>query len=318
MENFFSPSAAKLCLSLALLFGLTSCASISVRSGREGAARLPIKIYVATFATKHGEFNVDREDQELAVFETNLQHVLQVAQVADLSNRLIAAAPAPAHPETLHRSAWLICGQFVKVNQGSRFLRAAIGFGAGGTKLETRGCRLRSFSTRSASLPHFFHHGGQQRGTGRRHFLRYRSAGSRGADCPQRRLRFLTRVDRGYQAHRARDHGQAFRLHVPPPLGAGGRMDSAQGVQPLILSRAFHRPCSWAERRACAIMKNVPQFGVLNHASGFQVSFFNGKSRSQTSTVPSPTWAVAMYPPSARIFSFTSSTAFPGQPRCAA
>jgi hypothetical protein len=31
----------------------------------------------------------------------------------------------------------VIRGKFVRVNQGSRFLRSAIGFGAGGTKLET-------------------------------------------------------------------------------------------------------------------------------------------------------------------------------------
>jgi hypothetical protein len=32
----------------------------------------------------------------------------------------------------------LIRGEFTKVNQGSRFLRSAIGFGAGGTKMETK------------------------------------------------------------------------------------------------------------------------------------------------------------------------------------
>ena len=32
---------------------------------------------------------------------------------------------------------WLIRGEFTRVNQGSRLLRSTIGFGAGGTKVET-------------------------------------------------------------------------------------------------------------------------------------------------------------------------------------
>ena len=61
---------------------------------------------------------------------------MQTGMVADLSHRLILAAPTTDQgfqPE----NAWLIRGEFTKVNQGSRLLRGTIGFGAGGTKVET-------------------------------------------------------------------------------------------------------------------------------------------------------------------------------------
>jgi hypothetical protein len=123
----------------ALLFLLASCASISVQSGTEQAVlRPPQKIYVERFSTDHGEFNVDREKIELSDFKKDLQNILQAGQIADLTHRLIPAAPAPADPWSRPRHAWLLRGEFVKVNQGSRFLRAAIGLGAGGTKMLTR------------------------------------------------------------------------------------------------------------------------------------------------------------------------------------
>jgi hypothetical protein len=122
-----------------LVFGLTSCASISVQPGHEYATRqMPKKIYVTAFSTRNAEFNVDREGAELRDFKKNLQNILQVAQVADLSNRLVTAQPAPRHPWDHVENAWVITGEFIKVNQGSRLLRTAIGFGAGGTKMETR------------------------------------------------------------------------------------------------------------------------------------------------------------------------------------
>ena len=122
----------------ALLLILGGCASISVQPGTETAATaMPQKIYVAEFFTARGEFNVDRDGAELVTFKDGLQKILQAAQVADLTNRLVPAAPAPAHLGDRPRHAWLIAGEFTKVNQGSRFLRATIGLGLGGTKLET-------------------------------------------------------------------------------------------------------------------------------------------------------------------------------------
>jgi hypothetical protein len=138
MKNF-PVTALRLLLGAALLLVLAACASVSVQSGTEtSTAEKPARIYVAPFATARAEFNVDRDGAELAEFKKDLQNILQVAQVADISNRLLAAAPEPKHPRGEPQHAWLIQGQFVLVNQGSRLLRTTIGFGAGGTKLKTR------------------------------------------------------------------------------------------------------------------------------------------------------------------------------------
>ena len=133
-----SPIAFSLSL-FATLFLLAGCASISVKSGTEGeVTQPPEKIYVGKFSTTQGEFNVDRNGVQLATFKQELATALQAAQVADLNSRLVAAAPAPRHAWTKPRPAWLVTGQFVRVNQGSRFLRAAFGLGLGGTKMEIK------------------------------------------------------------------------------------------------------------------------------------------------------------------------------------
>jgi len=124
---------------LALAVILTGCASISVQPHHESDhARKPTKIYVAAFSTSHGEFNVDRESVELRDFKTNLKAMLQLAMVTDLTKRLIPAEELPPPGNLLGHHAWLIRGEFKRVNQGSRLLRGTIGFGAGATKLETK------------------------------------------------------------------------------------------------------------------------------------------------------------------------------------
>ena len=136
---FSSTAIPRLLPALALLLALTGCASISVRRGSEFATQQkPDLIYVAKFSTTQGDFNVDREGVELRNFKHELQIALQAAQAADLSNRLIPAESRSITLGSPRQRAWLIRGEFVRVNQGSRFLRTAIGFGAGGTKLETR------------------------------------------------------------------------------------------------------------------------------------------------------------------------------------
>jgi hypothetical protein len=118
---------------------LAGCASISVEPHSESnEARKPEKIYVAPFSVAHGDFAVDREGAELRDFKTDLRASLQSAMVADLSKRLIPADDAPAAGTMMGQHAWLIRGEFKRVNQGSRLLRGAIGLGAGATKFETR------------------------------------------------------------------------------------------------------------------------------------------------------------------------------------
>jgi hypothetical protein len=123
---------------LALILALASCASVSVEKTAEQATpQMPQKIYVADFDIANGNFKVDREGAELVDFKQNLRTMMQTASVTDLSHRLIPAFPTTKEQGFQPENAWLIRGEFTKVNQGSRLLRGTIGFGAGGTKVET-------------------------------------------------------------------------------------------------------------------------------------------------------------------------------------
>ena len=123
----------------ALVLFLTGCASISVQPGTKVETnQAPAKVYVEFFDTSKGEFNVDRDGAELTEFKKGLQAMMQTGITVDLSKRLIPASAVDDGHLPLHVNAWLIRGEFVRVNQGSRLLRGAVGFGAGATKLETR------------------------------------------------------------------------------------------------------------------------------------------------------------------------------------
>jgi len=126
-------------LSVGFVLSLAGCASISVQPGTAVATKgLPEKVYVEPFATAGGDINVDREGAELAQFKSDLQVMMTTAITVDLSSRLIPAVAAGKIDFSRRQNAWLLRGEFVRVNQGSRLLRGAIGFGAGATKLETR------------------------------------------------------------------------------------------------------------------------------------------------------------------------------------
>lgn len=121
-----------------LLFILIGCASVSVKRGTEAQVMgKPEKIYVRDFSDTEGKWNVDREGQELADLKKKIQGKLTSDIVERASKHLVTSIrddnSAPLPPQ----NAWLITGRFTRVNQGSRALRAIIGFGAGGTKLET-------------------------------------------------------------------------------------------------------------------------------------------------------------------------------------
>jgi len=123
----------------AIGLALVGCASISVQPGTAYATKQkPRVVYVEAFSTDKAEFNVDRDGSDLADFKTDLQRMMTAGITTDLSKRLIPAEPAGRIDWAKREDAWLIRGQFVRVNQGSRLLRGTLGFGAGGTKLETR------------------------------------------------------------------------------------------------------------------------------------------------------------------------------------
>ena len=123
---------------------LTGCASISVQPGHSTVTdQPPKKIYVENFDTSVGDFRVDREGQELDAFKSSLQIMMSTGISYDLTKRLIPAERIDGHPTFPRQSAWVIKGEFVRVEQGSRLLRGAIGFGLGATKLV---CRVRVYN----------------------------------------------------------------------------------------------------------------------------------------------------------------------------
>ncbi|MEM9399480.1 MAG: DUF4410 domain-containing protein [Verrucomicrobiota bacterium] len=99
-----------------------------------GSLKKPKVIYVDQFDTSVGSWRVDRSGDELKQFKqaatTELQYMLVV--------RLQEIASSSNKPAKLPGSGLLVKGEFTRVNQGSRALRMGIGFGAGGTKVETR------------------------------------------------------------------------------------------------------------------------------------------------------------------------------------
>jgi hypothetical protein len=123
---------------------LTGCGSIKTESIpgspapiRGSTARLtpnPDHIYIAPFNIETGKWLVGREGIDLVDFKNdfnnNFIHVLQ--------DRLTKLAPTePRWVDDLPDHGWLVAGEFITVYQGSRFLRAAVGAGAGETTLQT-------------------------------------------------------------------------------------------------------------------------------------------------------------------------------------
>lgn len=131
-------SLARAAVAPFLVLALSSCASVSVENGTERVTqKMPEMICVVDFSTEGSDFKVDRTGRELADFKKNLQQMLKAALVADLTDKLVIASPARKADASLKKHVWFVRGEFKTVCQGSRLLRSAIGFGAGGTKVET-------------------------------------------------------------------------------------------------------------------------------------------------------------------------------------
>ena len=134
-------------LTLYLLTGgflgaLGGCASVSVKNIAQIGApprKLPSRIYVQEFTAPHDSFRVDREGKDFQDFVKTERHDMALSLTAQLSKYV---APSEILPEgksvpLAKGNNWLVQGTYDRVNQGSRLLRAGIGFGAGGTKMET-------------------------------------------------------------------------------------------------------------------------------------------------------------------------------------
>jgi Domain of unknown function (DUF4410) len=134
MEN---QSRRKVFFAIGLLWGLVGCASVGVRNPAQAAnPKLPKQIFVADFDTSKGTFHVSRSGDQLVMLQQKTANVLANYLVADLSKSVVPASRQDGSRKT-RTDAWLITGEFVRVNEGSRALRGLIGAGAGGTKMET-------------------------------------------------------------------------------------------------------------------------------------------------------------------------------------
>lgn len=125
---------------LALVF-LSSCASVSVTDEKRApakAVRKPAKIYVAEFGTDSAIFKIaGTENKDPAAFKKKTAELLNKYVIKGINDH-VAPAQATAGTKGVPRNGWLVTGEFVRVNTGSRVLRAGIGLGAGGSKMETR------------------------------------------------------------------------------------------------------------------------------------------------------------------------------------
>lgn len=119
----------------------SSCASVSVKDVNRASRRpmrKPDKIYIAQLDTTRGTFNiVGAEAKNPEAFKQKIAGLLAGYVVKDVSLH-VAPAQLTTTPHSLPRSGWLVTGEFLRVNTGSRALRAIVGLGAGGSKMETR------------------------------------------------------------------------------------------------------------------------------------------------------------------------------------
>jgi hypothetical protein len=150
-------------LLVSFLFSIFGCASISAESQREDATRRirrkPQVLVVKDFSfPRKAAVRADRSGEELVAFEQKLQISLREQLVRALGRYGLPVTVAITSQELRklrkRQPAWLITGQFIRVNQGSRALRIALGLGAGGTKMETT-AQVYDLSTRSPQQPLF-------------------------------------------------------------------------------------------------------------------------------------------------------------------
>jgi hypothetical protein len=124
-----------------LALSLCSCASVSVRKTErlteKAPVRVPEKIFVRPFEFYEPALRVDRSGEGLEWLKNDLREKFTRHLVRRLKRHIAPAAAVAATAPLPTGNYWLIEGRFDRVNQGSRMLRSVVGFGFGGTKLET-------------------------------------------------------------------------------------------------------------------------------------------------------------------------------------
>jgi len=130
----------RLCVIGASLF-FVSCASVSVRDVVRNSpplpTRMPEKVFVAPFSFNAESIRVDRRGMDLVAFKEGLQMRMTKSLAPRLAKFVPAVEEVPSGKRLPRGNYWVVTGNFDRVSQGSRFLRAVVGLGAGGTKMET-------------------------------------------------------------------------------------------------------------------------------------------------------------------------------------
>ena len=118
---------------------LASCASVSVDDLHysEGTPTAPEEILLEPFEVVEGALRVDRAPKDLPEFKKQLAVRMTQELTRRLEKHVAPARELEAGEKPPRGNFWLVRGKFLRVNQGSRFLRATLGLGAGGTKMET-------------------------------------------------------------------------------------------------------------------------------------------------------------------------------------
>ena len=118
---------------------LTGCASVSLvqREWKASPVPVPDLICVRPFAVELGTAKVDRTGPELQAFARQFGQESAARLAERLGKHVVPAKVIGATERVTNPRHWIIEGRFVRLNQGSRALRSLIGFGLGGTRLET-------------------------------------------------------------------------------------------------------------------------------------------------------------------------------------
>lgn len=118
----------------------SGCASVSVTKVQTPdiqAFAAPRTIYVQPFPGADSAFRVDRQGAELKILKSRMAKQLSDDLVHQLNDSVLPAKVISSGDKVPRGDAWLVTGTFERVNQGSRAFRSIVGFGAGGTRIET-------------------------------------------------------------------------------------------------------------------------------------------------------------------------------------
>ncbi|MFZ4682744.1 MAG: DUF4410 domain-containing protein [Terrimicrobiaceae bacterium] len=133
------PSHIVLGLALTVLF--TGCSSVSVTESQfpppPSKLVTPPQIFITPFTFAPSSLRVDREGESLRTFENGVSNQMADRLAQRLTKHIAPASVLAVGGQNPATDSWIVEGEFTRINQGSRALRSIIGFGAGGTKMES-------------------------------------------------------------------------------------------------------------------------------------------------------------------------------------